>query len=143
MLACVGYYLPIYRQVSRYPALVDKAVEATPSTAAAAELHAAAWDLVAADITEREQVLQNRFREADGTGLTASDPEQLLAAARDGRVDTLLLAPDATPKRGAARDTGRRRPDRQRRQGDHPTRCRCVPLAVLPLPGKAAALLRY
>jgi len=84
-----------------------------------------------------------RFREADGTGLTASDPEQLLAAARDGRVDTLFLAPDA-----ASNATPSAPPDADGlidsavretiRHGG-----RCVPLAVLPVRGQAAALLRY
>ncbi|GAA2487455.1 hypothetical protein [Terrabacter carboxydivorans] len=143
VLACVGYYLPIYRQVSRYPALVHRAVEGNPEHRSAADLHAAAWDLVASDIAAREQVLQDRFREADGTGLTASDPEQLLTAARDGRVDTLFIAPDPAPNGSppappdhdglidsAVRET--------LRHGG-----RCVPLAVLPAPGRAAALLRY
>jgi hypothetical protein len=150
VLACVGYYLPIYRQVSRYPALVDQAIEGNPEHRTAGELHAAAWELVAAEITEREQVLQNRFREADGTGLTASDPEQLLAASRDGRVDTLFLTTDATQAAGAAPNGApTSAPPDDDGLIDSAVRetirhgGRCVPLTVLPVPGKAAALLRY
>ena len=152
VLACVGYYLPIYRQVSRYPALVDRAVEGNPEHRTAGELHAAAWELVAAEITEREQVLQNRFRAADGTGLTASDPEQLLAAARDGRVDTLFLATDATTDTTAGAVPNGMLPSAPPDDDgliDSAVRetirhgGRCLPLTVLPVPGKAAALLRY
>lgn len=151
VLACVGYYLPIYRHASRYPTVVDKAVEGNPERRTADELHAAAWEIVAADIGHREQALLDRFREADGTGLTASDPEQLLAAARDGRVDTLFIAPEpltSTAPNTVLNAAGPASPQDDglidsavaetiRHKG------RCVPLGVLPMAGSAAALLRF
>lgn len=143
VLACVGYYLPIYRQVSRYPTLVDTAVEGNPEHRTAGELHAAAWELVSADITEREQALQDRFREADGTGLTASDPGQLLAVAREGRVDVLFVAPEPAPNGvlpSSSDDDGlidSAVMETIRHGG------RCVPLGTLPVQGRAAALLRF
>lgn len=93
VLACVGYYLPVYRQVSRYPRVWDKAVEGNPERRAVGELHGAAWSLVADHFAEREQRYLDRYRTIAGTGKTASGAEEVLAAARDGRVDTLLIGP--------------------------------------------------
>ena len=139
VLACVGYYLPIYRQVSHYPSVVDRAVEGNPEHRTPGELHAAAWELVAADITQREQAMQDRFREADGTGLTANDPEQVLRAAREGRVDILFVAPGAAPDAAPGEDgvIDSAVVETIRHRG------RCVPLGALPVSGTAAALLRF
>lgn len=93
VLACVGYYLPVYKQVSRYKRVWDKAVEGNPERRAVGELHTAAWTLVADHFAEREERHLDRYRTVAGTGRTASGAEEVLAAARDGRVDTLLLGP--------------------------------------------------
>lgn len=135
VLACVGYYLPTYRRVSRYPTVWDTAVEGNPEHRTAEELHAAAWELIAADIAHREEGLRDRFREVDGTGRTATDPDELVAAARDGRVDTLFVDPAAVPDEDGVVDMAI--VETVRHGG------RCVPLGVLAEPGRAAALLRF
>jgi hypothetical protein len=139
VLASVGYYLPIYRRVSRYPALWDAVVEGNPEHRTSEELHAAAWQLVAADIDRRDQALRDRFQELDGTGRTAREPVEVLVAAQDGRVDTLFVdpatGPDAEPAEEAIIDKAIVETVRHRG--------RCVPIGVLPVPGRVAALLRF
>ena len=46
VLACVGYYLSVYQSVTRYPNLVDRAVEGNPEHRSSTELHAAAWGII-------------------------------------------------------------------------------------------------
>ena len=91
MLAAVRYYLPIYTAVSHYPQVWGEAVDGNPEQRSPRELHDAAWSLVAEHFAERERHYLDRYRQAAGTGLTLSGAEPLLAAARKGRVDILLL----------------------------------------------------
>ena len=93
VLACVGYYLPIFTAVSRYPQIWQEAVEGNPEHRPVHELHDAAWSLVAAHFADREERHLDRYRQVAGTGRTLSVPDQVLEAARGGRVDTLLVDP--------------------------------------------------
>jgi hypothetical protein len=102
VLACVGYYAPIYRQVSRYPAVWPKAVEGNPEELTPARLHDAAWPLVEEHFADRGREWLERYHHQMGTGRTATGSAEVLAAARDGRVDTMLL--DAAAEDGSALD---------------------------------------
>lgn len=91
VLACVEYYVPMYHAVSRCPSLWQAAVVGSPERRSAKELHDAAWPLVAGHFAQQAEQAVARYREAAGTGRTVTTPEDVLAAARDGKVDTLLL----------------------------------------------------
>jgi hypothetical protein len=91
VLACVGYYVAVYKAVSHYPMVWPDAVEGNPDRRSVAELHDAAWALVADHFAEPARRRLDRYRQAAGTGLALSRPEEVLAAARSGKVDTLLL----------------------------------------------------
>jgi hypothetical protein len=95
VLACVAYYLPIFSAVSRYPLVWPQAVEGNPEHRSVTELHDAGWSLVESHFAERETLELDRYRAAAGTGLTLADPGEVAAAAREGRVDTLLLPREA------------------------------------------------
>ncbi|EWT00999.1 hypothetical protein N865_12330 [Intrasporangium oryzae NRRL B-24470] len=136
VLACVGYYLPVYRAASRYPAVWDQAIEGNPEHRTPQELHDAAWALLADHFAEREEHLRDRYREVAGTGRTLSDPGLILTAAREGRVDTLFLDPEAATDSGDALDAALAETVRHRG--------RVVPFGVPSGPdGPAAVLLRY
>jgi hypothetical protein len=136
VLACVGYYLPIFKEISRYPQVWDRAVEGNPEERPLAELHDAAWSLVSEHFAEREERYLDRYRQAAGTGRTASGAQEVLGAARDGRVDTLILGPatggaDDEAVEGAIAET-------LRHHG------RVVSVSAAPADGdEPAALLRY
>lgn len=91
VVAGVGYYLPVYRSVTRYPAVWDRAVEGNPERLSAKDLHDAAWALVTGHFAEGAERVLDRYREAAGTGRTVSGPDQTLAAALEGKVETLLV----------------------------------------------------
>lgn len=91
VLAGVGYYLPIYKSVTRYPEVWDHAVEGNPEQRSAQELHDAAWPLVSGHFAEKAQRELDRYREAAGTGRTVSGADQALKAALEGKVATLFI----------------------------------------------------
>jgi Bacterial archaeo-eukaryotic release factor family 7 len=91
MLACVGYYLPIYQSVTRYPHLFDAAVEGNPEHLSPADLHAAAWPLLESVLAPRRDGDLDRFRDAVGTVDAVTELEEIVLRAREGRVDTLFV----------------------------------------------------
>lgn len=107
VLAAVGYYLPIFKAVSDYPSIIDEVVEGNPDHRSPEELHAAAWPLVEARFAAARRELLDAYGAAAGTGRTTIDPDEVAAAALEGRVDTLFLAGAPRDERvdGAVLDT--------------------------------------
>jgi hypothetical protein len=104
VLAAVGYYAPILRSVSRHPRIVDAVVEGNPEGLGPPELHARAWPLVEpALLADRTRTIE-RYREAP-TSRVMSDPAGVVGAAREGRVESLLVSAD-TPVWGSVDDDG-------------------------------------
>ncbi|HRF48664.1 MAG TPA: hypothetical protein PLC98_13640 [Anaerolineales bacterium] len=94
VLAGVRFLLDLYRQVSRYPALVDAEIDGNVDRWEAAELHATAWDRLA---PERGAGVITALAEVDRlshTGRVTTDLRRILPAALQGRVGRLLMAHD-------------------------------------------------
>lgn len=92
VLACVDYYLPIYRSVTRHPDVLDRAVAGNPERAPAAEIHAGASELVRRRAREQLDAVLERVRSAP-PGVAIATVEEVVVRACEGRVDTLLVAP--------------------------------------------------
>jgi len=86
--------LGMYREVTTYGHVLDREVRLNPDQLSAAELHAAAWPILAERQAAAKQHAVERFAELNGTGLASSDLDQVEAAAAAGRVEALLLAAD-------------------------------------------------
>jgi hypothetical protein len=99
VLACVAYYAPIYRAVSRYPVIAEGCVEGSPEGRSPQELHAAAWPLVAPLLAAARRDAEAHLAAVAGTGRSVHEPAAIADAARQGRVDTLFLpAPQTAPE---------------------------------------------
>jgi len=99
VLACVAYYAPIYRALSRYPVIVDGCVEGSPEGRGPQELHAAAWPLVAPLLAAARLDSEAHLAAVAGTGRSLHEPAAIADAARQGRVETLFLsAPETAPE---------------------------------------------
>lgn len=72
--------------------MLDSIVAGNPDRLSDADLHAAAWPLVAEESTRRHEQLIDRLSEALGTGLATNDPELIMSEAMTGRVETLVVA---------------------------------------------------
>jgi hypothetical protein len=92
ILAADRSLIPIYQEANAYPYLLDQGVLGNPDERSEKELHDAAWPIVRQEILQdRAQVLAVFDRAAgDGQGSTAL--EDILPAAFDGRVGSLLIA---------------------------------------------------
>ncbi len=94
VLAAVPYFIPIYRKASAYPHLVERAIEGNPDHLSSQELHDRAWSLVRPAFQEGQYRAIAQYQQLAGTGRTASRLDEILSAASEGQVETLLLAQD-------------------------------------------------
>lgn len=91
VLACVGYYLPIAQSVTKLANLAGDVVEGNPERRSPDELLAAARDIVAPMQAARRADTVERFTGLAGTGLAVTEVADIASAAREGRVETLLV----------------------------------------------------
>jgi hypothetical protein len=92
VLAGVEYLLPIYRDISTtFQNLLEEELHGNAEGLRSEELHEAAWELVEPVFRQERDKASERFREMAGTGLAASDLQEVLPAAHDGRVDSLFV----------------------------------------------------
>lgn len=94
ILAGLPEWVTIYRDLTSYPHLVDAAIERNPDDLSGDDLRQAAWELVEARLAAETQRLLDRLHEQRGHGTGVVDPHEVLTAAQEGRVDTLLLTAD-------------------------------------------------
>ncbi len=92
VVASVAEYLPGLRAHLDYPHLLPEVVAGNPDTTRPDELHQRAWAIVHPALRARAEAEAERFGDAIGAGRAiAGGGTDILHAARDGRVDTLLL----------------------------------------------------
>lgn len=90
VLAGVDHLLPVYREASDYPNVVEEGVTGNPEGLSPEELRDGAWPVVASRFeADREEALARHARFA-GTGQTSSELREIVAAAYFGRVDVLF-----------------------------------------------------
>ncbi len=94
VLAAVDEVLALYRRVNSYPHLLPGGVTGSPDHCSAEQLYGSAWPLVAENAPHPEQGVLREYRELHGTGRTADAIAEVVAAAADGQVGTLLISPD-------------------------------------------------
>lgn len=94
VLAAVEALWPIYREANRYPHLLQQGVSGCPDHAGPAELHEKAWAVVGPVFLGPQRKAAAVYDRLAGTGRTTADLEEVLRAAREGRVETLFVARD-------------------------------------------------
>jgi Bacterial archaeo-eukaryotic release factor family 3 len=151
VLAAVEHLAPDWRQVDTYPHLVDRVLAGSPEELGLHELHARAWAVVEPLFLHSQGEAAGKYHQLAGTGLTSRDPREIIRAAREGRVETLLAARQPT---GVGTTTGSLSPsgDRTLRDVLEPAAVttllkggtvHALPAAVVPGGGSAAAVFRY
>jgi hypothetical protein len=94
VLAAVDYLRPIYRQANTYAHLLEGGIKGNPGRLSSKELHDQAWPLIKALFEEAQQRAASQYRQLAGTGHASADLEVVVAAAYEGRVETLFVALD-------------------------------------------------
>lgn len=97
VLAGVDYYLPIYREMNKYPGLVEETIVSGSTDYLTQkhikQLHAKAWQLLEPIFQSTRQKSIERFNRLHGNadGLTSDDIREIIPAAVYSRVDTLFV----------------------------------------------------
>jgi HAMP domain-containing protein len=94
VLACVDYYLPIFQSVSKLANLADAVITGNPEHRTPDELLAAARPIIEPMQATHRAAIAERFAALAGTGKTLTDVAEIVTAADQGRVDTLLVRSD-------------------------------------------------
>ena len=92
ILAGVDYYLPIYREVSRYPYLGANGLSGNFDAASPDELYEKVRPLAVELLGEREDEALAAYASEDARGLTSADLATIARLSVQGRVRRLLLA---------------------------------------------------
>lgn len=94
LLAGLPEWVAAYREASRYRHVAPEALERNPDELDEQGLHEQVWPLVRERVARGDQEQVDRLMSRRGTGLGTTDLPEVVRAAREGRVDTLLLARD-------------------------------------------------
>jgi hypothetical protein len=92
VLVGVDYLLPIYREANTYDTLLEDGITGSPKILRPDELHQEAWEIVEKYFDAPRHEAFERFNNASGTGLSATDLDEIVPAAYYGRVDTLFVS---------------------------------------------------
>ncbi|MBN1152372.1 MAG: hypothetical protein JXA58_04110 [Dehalococcoidia bacterium] len=93
VLAGVGYIRALYAEVNTHAQLVSEGLDGNPDALEPGELQSRAWPIVEKYFSRERQVALARFGEGSARGLTAHIIGDVLAAAGDGRIGALFVAP--------------------------------------------------
>jgi hypothetical protein len=92
VFAGVEYLFPLFRQAVKYRHLLDEPITGNPDKLSAGELHAKAWSVVQPHFEEAQKQALVKYSEQAHSDWTSHDADEIIAATRRGRVDTLLVA---------------------------------------------------
>jgi release factor family 3 len=96
VLGGAAHLRSLYREVNSYSRLLDGDVASGPRDIPPSRLHARSWPIVERVLHESQRQALSRFKLLQGTGYTLTEPHAVAIAAEAGRVETLIIASDAT-----------------------------------------------
>lgn len=114
LLAGVGEEQALYRRLNRHPHLLGEGLGGNPDHRSAADLHREAWPLVCAARPRPADAAVRQYEQLRGTGRTADTIQEVVLAAAEGELGTLLVS--------AARDVWGRFDPARREVTVHPAR---------------------
>jgi hypothetical protein len=92
ILAAVDHLYPIYRQANSYSDLLDEWIPGNPEGLSAEELHRRTAPIAGRHFLEAQQRAAARFLELAHTHRTSGRLDEILPAARQGRIESLFVA---------------------------------------------------
>lgn len=96
VLACDERLAAIYRDAADYPGIVETPITGNPDSRKPGELREQAWKLIEPKVAEQRRNGLARYQQAAANGRAARGLADVLPAAQDGRVESLLVAENTT-----------------------------------------------
>ncbi|MDY0087721.1 MAG: hypothetical protein RBS78_04140 [Coriobacteriia bacterium] len=96
LLAGVDYLLPIYREANTHDNLFDDAILGNPDEATPHEILDEALELLGPSLTADAKHALQAFAESRASALATSDLHEIVPAAVDGRIETLIVSDEDT-----------------------------------------------
>jgi hypothetical protein len=156
VVACVDHQFALYRQVNTYPKLIASGLAGNVEHLGLKELHTRAWPLVEPHLGQTRREAATRYARLTPSGMASSHIAEIVAAAREGRVEALFVAREAAVWGVHDVDTGAVEVHEERMPGDddllelaavetllHHGTVYSVSVGQMPTGGSAAAILRY
>lgn len=94
ILAGVEYLIPIYKDISKYPYIVDEIIKGNPEALKEDDLHEMAWEIVKPIFNEDKKVAEEKFKQYSGqrNKLSSTSLNKIIPAAYSGQIESLFIA---------------------------------------------------
>lgn len=92
VLAGVDYLLPIYREATEYPNVMEAGIVGSPERVSVEQLHARAWEIVEPLFNRQRDDAKARYLSVADTPHGSSDVKRVVRAAHQGRVESVFVA---------------------------------------------------
>lgn len=98
VLAGVEYLIPIYKEISNYPNILDEFIKGNPEILYGDDLQKMAWTLIEPKFLKIQELAEEKYRQYSGQGnkLFSDSLRKILSQAYNGQVETLFIAKGAT-----------------------------------------------
>ena len=93
VLACVEELVPLYREASKYPLLMEQNIKGNPERMKAQEIHRAAMEIMEPYFQKQLEEVKKKYTEQKGTGKASNNLREILPAAFQGRISELFVDP--------------------------------------------------
>lgn len=94
LLACVDELSPLYREVSKYPLLMEQIIDGNPDNMKAQEIYQRAGEIMEPYFQKKLEEVKSQYYELKGTGKTSNNLNEILPASFHGRIRDLFVALD-------------------------------------------------
>lgn len=93
VLAGVEFLIPIYREKSKYPYIVEDFIKGNPELLNGEELHKLAWEIVEPLFNKDKELAEERYKQYQGqkNKLYANSLTRIIPAAYNGQIDALFF----------------------------------------------------
>ena len=97
IIAAVDYLVPIYKSISSYTNIIDTSINGNPESDDPVLLHEKAWPAIQDIIDQQTNEWKEEFGLALANEKASFNREEVIPAAKNGRIDTLFIDRDIQP----------------------------------------------
>lgn len=96
ILAGVEYLIPIFREKSKYPNILDDYIRGNPEILDAKDLHKQSWQMIEDKFIKIQELAEEKYLQYKGqnNGLASNSLSKILTQAYKGQIETLFISED-------------------------------------------------